>query len=76
MLVLTRKIGETIRIGENITLTIIESDGHNIKIGIDAPRTVTVHREEVWQKITDENRNAAQKQSFDMAKMAQLFKKK
>jgi carbon storage regulator len=76
MLVLTRKIGETIRIGENITLTIIESDGHNIKLGIEAPRTVTVHREEVWQKITEENRNAAQKQSFDMAKMAQLFKKK
>jgi carbon storage regulator len=61
MLVLTRKAGESIRIGDNITITIVESDGHNVKIGIDAPRDVAVHREEVYKRILAENQQAVQK---------------
>jgi carbon storage regulator len=61
MLVLTRKAGESIRIGDNITITIVESDGHNVKVGIDAPRSVAVHREEVYKRILAENQQAVQK---------------
>lgn len=54
MLVLTRKVGESIRIGDDVKITIIEADGNNIKIGIDAPRSVKVHREEVFERILEE----------------------
>jgi carbon storage regulator len=76
MLVLTRKIGESIRIDDSIKITIVESDGHNIKIGIDAPREVAVHREEVYQRILAENKKAAVNQESDMSAMADLFKKR
>jgi carbon storage regulator len=76
MLVLTRKIGESIRIDDSIKITIVESDGHNIKIGIDAPREVAVHREEVYQRILSENKKAAVNQESDMSAMADLFKKR
>lgn len=76
MLVLTRKLGESIRIGKDITITIVESDGTSVKVGIDAPRSVTVHREEVYQRIMDENRQAVQvNNQLDMGEFAKLFKK-
>lgn len=76
MLVLTRKLGESIRIGDNVKITIIEADGNNIKIGIDAPRSVKVHREEVFERILEENKKAAQASKIDMGQMAAMFKKK
>lgn len=76
MLVLTRKVGESIRIGDNIKLTVIEADGSNIKLGIDAPRSVKVHREEVFERILEENKQAAQVEKVDMGQMAALFKNK
>jgi|TARA_B110000483_G_C18081521_1_gene498283 carbon storage regulator len=76
MLVLTRKLGESIRIGDNVKITIIEADGNNIKIGIDAPRSVKVHREEVFERILEENKKAAQVSKIDMGQMAAMFKKK
>ena len=71
MLVLTRKLGESIRIGDNVKITIIEADGNNIKIGIDAPRSVKVHREEVFERILEENKKAAQVSKIDMGQMAE-----
>lgn len=59
MLVLTRKIGESIIIGDQIEVKIISIDGDQIKLGIEAPRTVKVHRHEVFQAIQEENRQAA-----------------
>ena len=58
MLVLTRKRGESIRIGDNIILTIVEQDGKNVRIGITAPKTIPVHREEIYKKIENENKSA------------------
>jgi carbon storage regulator len=75
MLVLTRRAGETIRIGNDITITVVESDGYNVKIGIDAPRSVTVHREEVYQRILDENRKAASTEDLDLGALGKLFQK-
>jgi carbon storage regulator len=56
MLILTRRPGETIHIGDEITLTVIEVKGHIVRFGIRAPRNVPVHREEIWEKIQEELR--------------------
>lgn len=53
MLILTRKEGETIAIGDDITVTIIGIVGGQVKLGIGAPRDVPVHREEVWVRINE-----------------------
>jgi carbon storage regulator len=51
MLVLTRRIGEVIRIGPHIVVTILGVNGSQVRVGVDAPRNVTVHREEVFERI-------------------------
>lgn len=51
MLILTRRIGETIVIGDDIKVTVLTVNGNQARIGIEAPRTVGVHREEVYQRI-------------------------
>ncbi|MBF0431969.1 MAG: carbon storage regulator CsrA [Fibrobacteria bacterium] len=77
MLVLTRKIGESIRINDNISITVMEIDGRSVKIAIDAPRSVPIHREEIFQRIQEENKSAAATSAAeDLTKIAGLFKKK
>lgn len=58
MLVLTRKVGEGIIIGDDIKLTIVEIKGGNIRLGIDAPRDKKIHRQEVYDRIQEQNRAA------------------
>lgn len=60
MLVLTRKSGESITIGDDIRVYIQEVRGNQVKIGIQAPPNVAVHREEIYLRIQEENRRAAQ----------------
>ncbi len=60
MLVLTRKNGESIRIGDGIIITILEQASGQVKVGITAPVTVPIHREEIYLKIRAENLAAAQ----------------
>ncbi|MEW6041523.1 MAG: carbon storage regulator CsrA [Elusimicrobiota bacterium] len=77
MLVLTRRLGEVIRIGDDITITIVELDGRNVKLGITAPKFVSVHREEVYQRIQEENKAAAQgAKTKDINQIATFFKDK
>jgi carbon storage regulator len=59
MLVLTRRVGEIIRIGDDISISILEIQRGQVRIAIDAPRQVPVHREEVYRQVKDENRQAA-----------------
>lgn len=54
MLVLSRKNKETVRIGDDITITVLEVNGNQIRFGIDAPKHVDVHREEIYKKIQDQ----------------------
>jgi len=58
MLLLTRKLGENIRIGDDVKITIVEVKGNHVKLGIDAPPNIKVHREEIYERIQEENRRA------------------
>ena len=59
MLVLTRKLGESIQIGENVKVMVLSVQGKSVKIGVTAPRDISVYRKEVYDKIVEENRRAA-----------------
>ncbi|SHF58288.1 carbon storage regulator, CsrA [Desulfacinum infernum DSM 9756] len=59
MLILTRKVGEAIRIGDDIQVVITAVDQNKVKVGIKSPRHVPIFREELYQKIQEENRQAA-----------------
>lgn len=69
MLVLTRKTGEGIIIGDDIKITVIELKGGGVRIGIDAPREMKVHRQEVFDRIKQENKEATQ---WDIADLNEL----
>jgi len=55
MLVLTRKSGEAINVGDEITVTVLEIRGNQVRLGIQAPLSVTIHRRELYEKIRSEN---------------------
>ncbi len=59
MLVLTRRLGEVIRIGDDISIRVLDIQRGQVRVAIDAPREVPVHREEIYQQVQEENRKAA-----------------
>jgi len=59
MLILTRKLGESVTIGDDIKITILGVRGRQVRLGIIAPQKVTIHREEIYFKIQEENKRAA-----------------
>lgn len=74
MLVLTRKIGESIKINEDVKITVIEIKGKTVRLGIEAPRETKIYREEVFLKIEQENQSAASTPALDPGKLSLLFK--
>jgi carbon storage regulator len=72
MLVLTRKKGEVIKIGDDIEITVVAAKGEQVKIGISAPKNVEIYRKEVYEEIIAENMQA----SVDVATVMNLFKGK
>ena len=58
MLILTRRVGETLMIGDEVTVTVLGVKGNQVRIGVNAPRDVTVHREEIYERIKREQAEA------------------
>ena len=75
MLILTRKSGESITIGDDVKITVVEVKGKQVRIGIDAPRSYMIHREEVYLSIQEENRGAAKESPLSIAGLKNLFGK-
>jgi len=74
MLILTRKLGENIRIGDKIKITILDVEGGQVKLGIDAPPHIAVHREEIYEKIKEENKRASGVTPRTLREVADLLK--
>jgi len=55
MLILTRRVGETLMVGDEVTVTVLGVKGNQVRIGVNAPKDVAVHREEIYQRIQNEN---------------------
>ena len=66
MLILTRRIGETVVIGDNVNITVLGVKGNQVRLGVNAPKEVSVHREEIYQKIQFEKQaEAASSEDYD-----------
>ncbi|MFP5413631.1 MAG: carbon storage regulator CsrA [Gammaproteobacteria bacterium] len=59
MLILTRRVGETIVIGDDVTVTVLGVKGNQVRLGVNAPRDLPVHREEIYERIQQEHQAAA-----------------
>ena len=73
MLILTRKIGETVAIGDEVKVQVVEVKGRQVRLGITAPAALAVHREEVFQRIQEQNRRAAEVSLSDLEVLAGLL---
>ncbi len=76
MLVLTRKLGESIRIGDSIVVKVVDLDNRHVKLGIEAPRSISVNREEIYQRIQEENKAASASGDASVKSIADAFRKK
>lgn len=72
MLVLSRKKGQSIMLGDNIELTIIEIQGDQVRIGINAPKSVQVYRKELFLEIQEENKKAAGSSKLELESLLKL----
>ena len=61
MLILTRRVGESLMVGDDITVTVLGVKGNQVRIGVNAPRDVAVHREEIYDRIQEDDKKPAPK---------------
>jgi carbon storage regulator len=73
MLILARKAGEAIAIADDITIKVLEIMPGQVKLGIEAPAHVAVHREEIYLRILEENKKAARETPADLTDLADVF---
>jgi carbon storage regulator len=74
MLVLTRKLGESVTIGDDIKITILGVRGRQVRLGIIAPQKLTIHREEIYFKIQEENKRAVAVTTDDLAEVTTMVR--
>lgn len=74
MLVLTRKVGESIRIGDEIEIVVTAVDQNKVRIGVKSPRSIPVYREELYRRIQMENQQAAEVAMNDLDEMLQMVR--
>jgi carbon storage regulator len=73
MLILTRKLGERITIDDDIVITLLEIKGMQVKLGIEAPRSISIYRQEIYEKIRAENMGSSHVNELDLAEAAAIF---
>jgi len=73
MLVLTRKLGESIAIDDTIKIVVLQIKGRQVRLGIEAPRDTKIHREEVYIAIQEQNKAAAESKPEEVKKVAKLL---
>lgn len=76
MLVLTRRLKESIMIGDDIEISILSIEGDQVKLGISAPKNVDIHRKEIYLSIQQENSSATQTEASAIGSLSNFFKKK
>lgn len=74
MLVLTRKLGESIAIDDDIKIVVVQIKGRQVRLGIEAPKDTKIHREEVYLAIQEQNKLASQSQPQPVKKVAKLVR--
>lgn len=65
MLILTRRISESIIIGDDVKITVLGVKGNQVRLGVDAPKTISVHREEIYERIKNEKENGTADKHHD-----------
>ena len=73
MLVLSRRVGESVVLGDDITVTVLEVRGDVVRVGIDAPRSLKVHRAELLEQLQEENQRAASPSEDVVANLAKAL---
>ena len=73
MLALTRRVGESIIINDNIEVVILDVQGEQVKLGIEAPRSIPVHRREIYEQIQEANKESSE--NMDISKIKEIYKK-
>lgn len=66
MLVITRKPGERITVGDNVVVTVVEVKGSLVKLGIEAPRSISIHRQEIYDRIREQNMESSEIDASDL----------
>lgn len=75
MLVLTRRKGEALVLGDDVEITVLEVSRHQVKLGVQAPRSVSVYRKEIYEKVREANRAAASSSDSQVLGLDELFGK-
>ena len=74
MLILTRKLGERITIGDDITICLLEIKGSQVKLGIEAPKSISIHRQEIYERIREENLRSSEVSASDLSNATSLLR--
>jgi carbon storage regulator len=76
MLVLTRKVNEVILVNDNIEIKVVSIEGNHVRLGVNAPKDVTIHRKEIYDRIKEENKSAIKSTKTDIGEALKKLRNK